>query len=201
MGADRTLQMLRHYRQKQLFRLGDFVTLLGADERSLRVELSRLTARGLIERVSQGLYANPFNPPGPDELAMALKTPAYLSLESALSRQNVLSQDPATYTLVTTAGPYTFQALGRSFEYHHLKREYFTGFVREGELLVAEPEKALVDLIYLRHSRTRELSETRLLSLLDDMDLGRLRQARLARYARLMGIQDWLGRLGGNRRG
>ncbi|MBN2493252.1 MAG: type IV toxin-antitoxin system AbiEi family antitoxin domain-containing protein [Deltaproteobacteria bacterium] len=193
MSADRTLRMLRQYRTKQLFRLADFATLLGTEERTLRVELSRLVARGLVERVSHGLYANPFNPPGPDELAMALKTPAYLSLESALSRRGVLSQDPAAYTLVTTAGTYTFESRGRVFEYHHIQRAYFTGYTREGTLLLAEPEKALADLVYLRHARTRELGAERLASLVEDMDLNRLRPGGVRRYARMMGVEERIG--------
>jgi len=188
MSADRYLELFRTYRSKKLFRTADFPTLLDRDYRSVRVELSRLVARGLFSRVAKGWYANPFNPPSPDDLAMVLRSPAYLSLEAALARHGVLSQSPSSMTLVTTDLPRTFLAMGTTFEYHHIKPAYFTGFSRAGCLDMAEPEKALADLIYLRHVRSRELDRGRLRSLLDDMDLELLRRRKLRRLARLMRI-------------
>jgi len=57
------LDLLSTWKQKKLFRTVDFATLLGRDMTSVRVELSRLTSRGMLSRVSKGLYLNPYNPP------------------------------------------------------------------------------------------------------------------------------------------
>ncbi len=161
----------------------------------MRVELSRLAARGLVERISKGLYANPYNRPSPEEVAMVLRSPSYFSLEAALAREGILSQSPTTLTLITTDLPYTFHALDRTFEYHHIQRPYFTGFRDQGSFDLAHPEKALLDLIYIRHLRTRELDEERTRSLLDDMDLGLLDHRRLQRYVRLMKMKKTMDRL------
>ncbi len=195
MSVNRYHKLFSDHRRKKLFRTADFVTLLGGKERSVRVELSRLAARGLIERISKGLYANPYNRPSPEEVAMVLRSPAYISLEAALARQGILSQSPTTLTLVTTDLPYTFHALQRTFEYHHIQRPYFTGFRHEGSFDMAHPEKALLDLIYLRFCRTRELDEQRTRSLIDDMDLGLLDRRRLRRYVRLMKMKKTMERL------
>jgi hypothetical protein len=55
---------------------------------------------------------------------------------------------------------------------------------------IAEPEKALCDLVYLRYRWARELSEDRMRSLLDDMDLAELHKVLLRRYVRLMRLED-----------
>jgi len=194
VSIKRYLDLFQHYRTKKIFRTSDFVTFLGRDEAMVRVELSRLVSGGIVARLSKGLYANPFDPPSAEDLAMVLRSPAYLSLESALSRHGILSQAPTSFSLVTTDLTRTFKALDLEFEYHHIQRAYFSGFQRQGPLDVAVPEKALLDLVYLRVIRTHKLSSDRLRSLLDDMDLESLRMTRLRRFARLMGMEDWLDR-------
>jgi len=189
VSVDRYHKLFTDYRSKKLFRTADFVTLLGARKNTVRVELSRLAARGLIVRIAKGLYANPYNPPSPEEVAMVLRSPAYISLETALARHGILSQSPVTITLITTDLPFTFHALQRTFEYHHIQRPYFTGFRDQGAFNLACPEKALLDLVYLRFCRTRELGERRLRSLIEDMNLGLINRRSLRRYVRLMKMQ------------
>jgi predicted transcriptional regulator of viral defense system len=190
------LDLLSTYKQKKLFRTVDFATLLSRDMPSARVELSRLVARGMLSRASKGLYLNPYNPPTQEELAMVLKSPAYISMESALARQGILSQSPFTLTLVTTASTGTVDAMKTRFEYHHLQSAWFTGYRRHDAYDMAEPEKALCDLVYLRYRWSRELSEDRMRSLLDDMDLGELRKAPLRRHVHLMRLEDSFQQLG-----
>ncbi len=184
------LDLLSTYRQKKIFRTVDFATLLGRDMTSVRVELSRLTSRGMLSRASKGLYLNPYNPPTQDEMAMVLRSPAYISMESALARQGILSQSPFTLTLVTTGSTGTVDAMNTRFEYHHLQSAWFAGYRRRDTADMAEPEKALCDLVYLRYRRTRELSEDRMRSLLDDIDLAELHKVLLRRYVRLMHLED-----------
>jgi predicted transcriptional regulator of viral defense system len=184
------LELLSTYKQKRLFRTVDFATLLNRDMPSVRVELSRLVSRGMLSRASKGLYLNPYNPPTQEELAMVLKSPAYISMESALARQGILSQSPFTATLVTTGSTGIVDAMNTRFEYHHLQPAWFTGYHRRESYDMAEPEKAVCDLVYLRYRRTRELSEDRMRSLLDDMDLMELHKVPLRRYVRLMHLED-----------
>jgi predicted transcriptional regulator of viral defense system len=184
------LDLLSTYRQKKIFRTVDFATLLGRDMTSVRVELSRLVSRGMLSRASKGLYLNPYNPPTQDEMAMVLRSPAYISMESALARQGILSQSPFTMTLVTTGSTGTVDVMNTRFEYHHLQSAWFAGYRRRDTADMAEPEKALCDLVYLRYRRTRELSEDRMRSLLDDMDLMQLHKVPLRRYVRLMRLED-----------
>ncbi len=115
---------------------------------------------------------------------MVIRRPCYISLEYALSRQGLLSQNVFTITLVTTQLPYTYRSDDTIFEYHQLKRALFWGYQREGTVLMAKPEKALLDLIYIRYTRGTALNRDSLDSLIDDMYLEELDREKLQRYAK-----------------
>ncbi len=189
MKVDEWLDLFRANRGKRLFSLSDLVLLTGDRRSSLSVQLSRLVASGVIERPARGWYANPFTPPSDEEVAMVIREPSYLSLEYALSRHGILSQQARVLTLVTTRLPYTFRTGDRVFEYHQVKRSLFRGYRREGEVLVAEPEKALLDLIYVRYVRGRDMARGTLDSLVDDMYLEELDVGVLSRHAELFDVR------------
>jgi len=85
------MRFFQKHRQKKLFSLTDLLQMTGERRTSLLVQLSRLNKEGLVERVSQGWYANPFSPPTPEEAAMVIRYASYLSLEYALSRSGLLN--------------------------------------------------------------------------------------------------------------
>ena len=115
---------------------------------------------------------------------MVLRAPSYLSLEYALSRHGILSQDVHTYTLVTVKLPHTYQSDNGIFEFHQIKRSLFWGFKTEGTIQVAEPEKALLDMIYIRYTRNRNAKEITIHSLMDDMYLEDLDRNKLASFSK-----------------
>jgi len=176
------LIFFKKYNTKNVFSLADIVLLSGEDKSAVSVQLSRLVRSEIVERLARGWYMNPFNRPSSEEQSMVVRRPSYLSLEYALSRQEILSQNAFTFTLVTTKLPYIYRTGDSVLEYHQIKRPLFWGYVREGTVLVAEPEKALLDLIYIRYVRGRSLSREGLDSLMDDMYLEELDRKRLLRY-------------------
>lgn len=180
---DEWLDLFRGNRGKGLFSLSDLVLLTGDRRSSLTVQLSRLVASGVIERPARGWYANPFAPPSDEEVAMVIRRPTYLSMEYALSRSGILSQRVHVLTLVTTRLPYTYRSGDAVLEYHQVKRSLFRGYVSEGDVQVAEPEKALLDLIYVRHVRGRDVTRDALGSLVDDMHLEEMDPARMSLHA------------------
>ncbi|MBC7104849.1 MAG: hypothetical protein H5T97_02825 [Firmicutes bacterium] len=165
------LDFFRRHAEKKIFTFADLAQMTGAPRGTLRVELSRLAARGVLPRLARELYANPFSPPSVEEVAMALRWPSCISLEYALSAQGVLSQTAFTVTCVTTRLPRSFLAGGTAYEYHRIARRLFWGWREDPGtgVRVALPEKALLDLVYIRVLRTRELDPEGLASLLDDM--------------------------------
>lgn len=182
MKIEGWMEFFKKHRRKKLFSISDLVLLTDEDKPSLSVALSRLVGSNTIERPVRGWYINPFNIPTDEELAMVIRNPSYLSMEYALSKHNILSQTVFTYTLITTKRPYLFRTDDKVFEYHQVKRELFWGYKTDGDIKTAEPEKALLDLIYVRTVRGRG-RKTTLDSLMDDMYLGDLNKKKIATYS------------------
>lgn len=182
MKVARWLQLFKEHREKRIFSFADLQQMSGIRKEVLYVEMSRLVKSGVVTRLAQGWYANPFNPPLVEEVAMALRHPSYLSLEYALSAHNVLSQAAMALTLVTTKPPHLFKMPSAVFEYHQISRKYFFGHYFHGHAHIAYPEKALLDWLYIRHVRNRELDRDGVASLLDDMYLEELDRERLRSF-------------------
>jgi predicted transcriptional regulator of viral defense system len=187
MMMDEWLDFFKRNTDKKLFSLPDLIVLTGEKRSTTSVQLSRLVKSGILDRPVRGWYANPFMPPNGEEIAMVIRHPSYLSLEYALSRSGILSQHVFTYTLVTTKLPYTYKSEGDVFEYHQIKRSLFWGYKREGQILVAEPEKALLDLIHIRTARNGTKGLARIDALLDDIYVEELDNYKLLEYAERYG--------------
>jgi len=178
------LDFFKKNTKKKLFSTADLQTLTGEKRPSMSVQLSRLVGSGLIERPVRGWYVNPFRTPSDEELAMVIRNPSYLSMEYALSKHDLLSQRVYAFTLVTTKLPYSFQTHDQIFEYHQVKKSLFWGYKRDNDFSAAEPEKALLDLIYIRAVRGQAFDDSSLESLIDDMYLEDLDRKKLLDYSK-----------------
>lgn len=124
---------------------------------SLRVQLSRWIAQGKILPLRRGLYtlADIYRraPLAPAFLANHLCAPSYLSGAWALSFHGLIPDAAVRLTSVTRRSPRTFENAFGTFDYRHIKPEGFFGYEQVaqpgGPILVATPEKALVDHWYL----------------------------------------------------
>ncbi len=143
-------------------------TFLMAGNRSradIQLQLSRWTKAGKLHQLKRGLYvlAEPYRKvsPHPFLIANRIKNASYVSLQSALAWYDLIPEYVPVVTSVTTTRTDTFHSSEGSFLYRHIKKSMFTGY-RYTELLdgqfvfLAQPEKALLDLIYLTpHSESR----------------------------------------------
>ena len=79
--------------------------------------------------------------------------PSYVSLESALSRYSVMPEGVFQITSCTTRKTNSFQTPAGKFSYRHLKPSLFFGYRLQtwGDYRyeIAEPEKAIIDYLYL----------------------------------------------------
>lgn len=181
------LALFREHPEKHLFSTSDLFQFTGEKKDALLVQLTRLIKSGTVKRSGKGWYSNPFYPPTQEEVAMVLRHPSYISMEYALSFHSILSQTTYTITLITQKQPYTYRHEKGVFEYHQISKRLFWGFKKMGNFLMAEPEKALLDLIYIRLVRNRELDIEGIKSLLDDMYLENMNKDRLEKYANIFG--------------
>lgn len=138
-----------------LLRTGD------VDAVDLASQLSRWVSAGKLISLRRGVYALPSTyagrAPHPFEVANLLQRPSYVSLESALSFHGYLPEVVFVTTSVTTGRGGAFATPLGSYDYRHVSTALFWGYRTERvsgvpgiEALVAVPEKALLDLLYLR---------------------------------------------------
>lgn len=154
----------------------DLQKVLGYKSRqTLLVVLHRLVDRGVLTRLRRGIYRVSIHSTDAAVAANLLYTPSYLSFESALSRYGILSQIPYTVTLATTRRPRKTTLEGTAVEYRRLRPDLFFGHRIEKGLDIAEPEKALLDALYL-------MKRGRLILPLDELDLSRLSGRKLKSF-------------------
>jgi predicted transcriptional regulator of viral defense system len=150
-------------------------------ERVVRNALRRYEAQGLVERVSKKIYINHFNQRfSPRDLVNILRPRSYISLESALVERGIITQSPSVLICVTPSYPQSFRSKSVSIVYRKISPELYWGYeekaTRYNNYLIAEPEKALLDWIYL--SRQEGLPTP-----LDELHLQFLTPAKLRDYA------------------
>jgi len=137
--------------------------------------LKRLLKNEVILKIEKNKYQLKNAKVNDFVLANFLYQPSYISLESALNFYGVLAQFPYEITSCTTKKPKTKNIADKSFVYIHLKRELFWGYEKRNDFLIALPEKALLDQIYLSSKGIKKLN-------LDEYDLSKINLANFKKY-------------------
>ena len=142
--------------------------------------LSRAVKKGLIHRLSKGYYVNAFLKGWPvvEEVGCFLRAPAYVSGEWALHKRGLLLQVPQTCTVITLQSSVgqsrSLEYQGITVEFSRITSTLFFGFAREERYDLATPEKALLDLLYLRGQ----------IPFVDELELGEVDFARLHQFSK-----------------
>lgn len=125
----------------------------------LRRQLSAWVAAGKLWQLRRGLYAlaPPYQrvQPHPFLVANRLMPGSYVSLQAALADVDLIPEHVAAVTSVSPRRPGAWSTPLGEFLYRHVRPDLLFGYelrpVGEGQAaLVAKPEKALLDLIYLQ---------------------------------------------------
>ena len=152
----------RKMREKNLviFTPLDIRRIFGISKVAATFLVHRYTKRGLLNRLKRGIYALYDTAVLDVYLANKLYEPSYISLEFALSHHQVIPETVYEITSVTTKSTRRFNALGKVFTYRKIKKEAFSGYStaqqRGLSFLIAEPEKAFIDLNYLRMTNNKK---------------------------------------------
>jgi len=153
----------------------------------VRQQLTRWTKSGRLYQLRRGLYAiaPPYQKvkPHPFLVANRLQRASYVSLQSALAFYGLIPDTVQLVLSVTVGRPERLETSLGPFVFRHVKPELLHGFhmtdLSGQQALVAIPEKALLDLVYLQPEGNSDeyLDELRLqnLDLLNNDTL--LRQA------------------------
>lgn len=142
---------------------------LKKDPQAMRNQLTRWQKRGLIIQLKRGIYtlskADRRVNPSRFFLANQLLWPSYVSLESALSYYGFIPEAVADVTSVSTKKTSRFtNSLGR-FVYQRIMPDAFRGYKSYKDeagllCLIAEPEKAMVDFLYLNLRKFKANAKT-----------------------------------------
>jgi predicted transcriptional regulator of viral defense system len=124
--------------------------------------LNYLARQGLIFKVYRGVWAEA----GAARVSPYMVVPflfprqrAYVSFVSALHLHGIIEQIPQVITLASTLHTKTLKTTVGVFGVHRIAPYFFKGFdwyKGSGSFLIAEPEKALVDSLYLSACRKRQ---------------------------------------------
>ena len=176
MSTFDTLQAL-----PRLFRYADLYKFT----RNANVFLTRARERGLITRLTRGVYLNTRlkGDPSLEEAACFIRTPSYISAEWALHLHGIILQAPTVCTVLTlsTAVGVRRNLLrnGVTIEYSHISTRLYFGFETRDGFNLALPEKALLDAVYIR----------RAVPFADELEMDLLDVDRLRHMARLFPLR------------
>lgn len=137
-----------------------------------RNNLVRWTSQGLLIRLRQGYYTFPEYLSKPDYsfyFANRIYRPSYVSLHTALAFYGMIPEAVTQITSVTSLKTASFTNPLGIFTYSSVKEDLMFGFlsrpISDGHtVLLATPEKALTDLLYLYsfYNSVNEMDELRL---------------------------------------
>ena len=158
-------------------------------------QLTRWVKKGYLLKLKNGIYAfnKDYEKIKGEEVAAALYQPSYLSLESALSTYGFIPEMVYAYVSVTAKINRTFDNKFGHFIYRHVKSELFWGY-REvktdaGRYLIAEPEKAVLDYLYLNLSKINSESDFENLRFNEDRLSETLNREKFSRYLQAFEIK------------
>jgi len=146
---------------RPIFTLNDLKVIF-SDQYISSKQLSRWQESGYILKLKNGVYLleDYKNSVHPFLLSNVLYQPSYVSLESALYEYGFIPDVAQTITSISTRKTWSTVVLGSEFDYKKIKKDCFIGYgpkkYLNREVLLAEPEKALVDFFYFNKSRLKK---------------------------------------------
>lgn len=166
----------------RLFSPSDFRRVFGVSLRATQ-EFVKDHCDDLFLKVRNGLYALRIDQPRDEVIANRLYAPSYISFEYALSRYGIIPESVYTITSATTRITREFVVNNKSFTYSHIKKQAYRGYRTEKiggmTVLMAEPEKALVDYLYFVNLKRKTLNER--------LAVRKLKKKAMVEYAKLFG--------------
>lgn len=167
---------------KSYFSFTDLKKISELSDESLKVAISRMIKNGEIIKLRKGVYALDISKISWENFAVEMYSPSYLSFEWALARHNILSQKPINLTLAVAKRSKKIITPQNIIIYHHLQPKLFWGFAKEDNYLLAEPEKAFLDLAYLSLNGYAKFD-------IEEMNLELLDKVKLRKYLKKIGCK------------
>jgi predicted transcriptional regulator of viral defense system len=189
-GLYRLLELKQYF----VFSLKDLSTFFPGEKReNLKKITYRWRKNGRIASLKRGLFEITFpNQRAIPDLYIAnrLYEPSYVSLETALSKYSIIPEVSMAVTSITTKPTRKFKNKHGLFIYRTIRPCAFSGYFVEKHrgfnVLIAEPEKALIDYLYFAgyHNKNCDLGQARL----NKDIIAKLDKRKLKKYAQLYNL-------------
>jgi len=137
--------------------------------------IRRLVDEGVLNKIERDKYIISKAKVSDFELANFLVFPSYVSFESALNFWGVLLQFPYEITSATIKKTKLKKYKEKVFSYTHIDKKLFFGYEKINNFLIANPEKALLDEIYLVSKGIKKIN-------IEELDFAKLRKKILKDY-------------------
>jgi len=149
-------------------------------------DLASLAKQGVIVRIRRGLWAVPGHPDFSPYVVVPYLAggdeEGYVSLLSAMNLHGMIEQIPGRIQVVAQRWRSTRTTPVGTFEFHQVSEDLFGGYEpygTAGRFLLATPEKAVFDLLYLSAQRGKRFAR------LPEMELPRrFRRSEIRRWAK-----------------
>lgn len=164
----------------------DFVRLFKVSPTAVNFFIFRNTKKGLLVRLKKSqkgsLYCLADYQPNQYMIANRVYEPSYISFDTALSFYGIIPETVYTIVSATVKATREFKINNIRFVYHRIKKSVYTGYkpvkYLNGVVLIAEPEKALIDYLYFVNLKKRQLNYERL-------NLKKIKKSKLIKFAKL----------------
>jgi predicted transcriptional regulator of viral defense system len=146
---------------RPVFTTREIATMAGTSLSSASQALSRMQKERLVTRAARGIWCQTADPRFTPFLLVPYLSgghQAYVSFFSALHLHGLIGQIPQVVYAATTAHTRRRQTPLGMFSYHRIDPRFFSGFdwyCGGRSFLIAGPEKALVDCLYLSSRKGR----------------------------------------------
>lgn len=147
---------------RSIFTTHEIASLSQKSRSTIVHSLSRLATQGLLLKIYRGVWAES----GPRPISSFEIIPylfprqrVYVSFISALHLHGIVEQIPQVMTLASTAHARVLRTKAGVFSVHQIAPAFFDGFdwyKGGGNFLIAEPEKALIDSLYLSSRKKKQ---------------------------------------------
>jgi len=140
----------------------EIARILNINPKNRKVALSRLTKRKILHRLRRNLYEVALKPSDIIEAANSVYQPSYLSFTYCLGKLGILNQLAYEIEFATPKKTKRIEIRNRSVIFRKIKKELFFGYTLKDNIFIAEPEKALLDTLYLKTKGLATINENEL---------------------------------------
>jgi len=155
----------------------EIARLLGISPKSRKVIIWRLNKRGILTRLRRDLYEVTLKPSDVVEVSNIIYQPSYLSFTYCLGRLGILNQIAYEIEFATPKKTKRVQIRGRNVVFRQISKKLFFGYTLKDNIFIAEPEKALLDTLYLKSKGLTGLAE-------EELNLGEIRKDKFLKMAK-----------------